>query len=70
MMPEPQKPSHRSLIGMLGLIIGLTLYAFLAAAIGDLMVKWPLAIQMIYYLVAGLVWLIPAKKVIYWMGGQ
>lgn len=70
MMPQQQKPSHRSLIGMLGLILGLTLYAFLAAAIGDLMVEWPMAVQMIYYLIAGLIWLIPAKKVIYWMGGQ
>lgn len=70
MMPEPEKPSSRSLIGMLGLIIGLTLYAFAAAAIGDLMADWPLAIQMIYYLIAGLIWLIPAKKVIYWMGGK
>lgn len=70
MTKEHQKPSSRSLIGMATMIIGLTLYAFLAAGIGNLMDDWHLAIQMTYYLIAGLVWIYPAKKLLEWMGGQ
>lgn len=65
---EPERPALRSLIGMIGMIVGLTLYAFLAAGVGNLLSDMNLAIQMTYYLVVGLLWIIPAKKLIYWMG--
>lgn len=70
MEPQNNKPSPRSFIGMVILLTGLSLYAFLAAGIGNLMSDWHLAIQMIYYLVAGLIWIIPVKKLLAWMGGQ
>ena len=70
MSNDQQKPSSRSFIGMATMIIGLTLYAFLAAGIGNLIGDWHWALQMIYYLVAGLIWLYPAKKLLQWMGGQ
>lgn len=70
MTKEHQKPSSRSFLGMATMIIGLTLYAFLAAGIGNLMADWHLAFQMTYYLIAGLAWLYPAKKLLQWMGGQ
>ena len=66
-MSQP-KPSSRSLIGMFVLILGLTLYAFAAAAIGDIIEPWPLAIEMIFYLIAGILWIIPAKRILEWMG--
>lgn len=65
---QPERPALRSLIGMIGMIVGLTLYAFLAAGVGNLLSEFHLSIQMLYYLVVGLIWIIPAKKVIYWMG--
>lgn len=70
MTKEHRKPSNRSLIGMTAMIIGLTLYAFLAAGVGNLMDDWHLALQMPYYLIAGLIWIYPAKKLLEWMGGQ
>lgn len=62
------RPSSRSLIGMFVLIFGLALYAFAAAAIGDIIEPWPLAIEMIFYLIAGILWIFPAKKILEWMG--
>ena len=70
MSNEQNKPSPRSGIGMLILIVGLTLYAFLAAGIGNLLDDFGLTIQMIYYLIAGIVWIFPVKKLLQWMGGQ
>lgn len=66
----PEKPSSRSAIGMFALIFGLTAYAFMAAAVGELLGDMSLAVQTVYYLVAGLLWIWPAKKLIFWMGGK
>ncbi|MBL4788196.1 MAG: DUF2842 domain-containing protein [Kordiimonadaceae bacterium] len=63
----PQRPATRSLTGMLILIIGLTAYAFLIAAIGDLMVDWHLAILSVYYLITGVAWIFPVGKLLRWM---
>ncbi len=52
------------------LLIGLTLYAFLAAGIGGLISDWHLAFQMIYYAIAGLIWILPVKRLLQWMGGH
>lgn len=65
---QHERPALRSLIGMTGMIVGITLYAFLAAGVGNLLSELHLSIQMFYYLVVGLIWIIPAKKLIYWMG--
>jgi len=62
-----ERPSARSLIGMLGMILGLTAYAFGAAAIGDMISDWPLAVTSIYYLIAGVLWIYPAIKILHWM---
>ena len=59
-----ERPRLTNLLGMAGLMTGLMLYAFLAAAIGDRMVDWPLAVQMVYYAAAGIIWIWPAKKVL------
>tara|TARA_R110002096_G_scaffold292243_4_gene486728 strand:+ start:822 stop:1037 length:216 start_codon:yes stop_codon:yes gene_type:complete len=64
---DQERPSSRSLIGMLGMILGLSAYAFGAAAIGDMISHWPLAITSVYYLIAGIAWLYPAIKILRWM---
>ena len=63
----PIRPSSRSLVGMLLLIGGLGAYAFLVAALGDLLISMPLAIQVIYYLVAGIIWILPVRRLLQWM---
>ncbi|WP_262691064.1 DUF2842 domain-containing protein [Kordiimonas aestuarii] len=62
------KPATRSLWGMLALISGLTAYAFLAAGIGSMLSESSLVIQTIYYLIAGILWIFPARKILEWMG--
>ncbi len=65
---QNERPSVRSLIGMFVLIFGLMAYAFSAAAIGDLIADWPLAIEVVYYTIAGILWIFPARKILEWMG--
>ncbi len=65
-----ERPSPRSFWGMMALIFGLMAYAFLAGGIGSMLNETSLVIQTIYYLIAGLAWIWPAKKLIFWMGGK
>ncbi|TNE61878.1 MAG: DUF2842 domain-containing protein [Alphaproteobacteria bacterium] len=67
-MSGAERPSVRSYVGMLILIVGLTLYAFAAAALGDLLIGWPILVQTLYYLVAGIVWIFPVKYLFGWIG--
>jgi len=64
------RPSPRSFWGMLILLIGLGSYAFGAAAIGDLLVDMPVALQVLYYLIAGIVWIFPVKYLLKWMAAK
>ncbi len=63
-------PRLKKLIGTLVLIVFLAVYALLAMAIG---VRIPTAShlgQWVYYVVAGLLWVIPAGAIITWMQRQ
>ncbi|WP_374765173.1 DUF2842 domain-containing protein [Yunchengibacter salinarum] len=62
-----EKPRWRNYLGMALLLIGLAIYAFTVAAIGGAMVDWHLAVQTLFYLVTGIVWIFPAIKLMKWM---
>ena len=64
---EQERPANRSIYGMLIIIFGLATYAFLVAALGDLLIETHLAVQVIYYLVTGIVWIFPVGKLLRWM---
>ena len=61
------KPSGRNLIGTAILLLGLSVYAFIAAAIGNLIDQWWLPVQVTYYVLAGIIWIFPARRLFVWM---
>ena len=64
------EPTWRIPVGILGLIIGLIVYALVIARyVPDLIAGWPVAMQTLVYLVLGLVWLLPLKRFLVWMEG-
>ncbi len=64
---QDYKPNPRNLLGIFIFLIGLSLWAFAAAAIGDTLVNLHIAVQMIWYAVAGISWIFPAIKLFAWM---
>lgn len=61
-------PPFRRAVGSLSLLVFLLVYVFFAMAIGDLIVaSKPGWVQFIYFVVAGLVWVLPAGWLIRWM---
>lgn len=58
----------RKLIGTVALLVFLTLYALLAMAVAMvLQVNESKFVEFGYYIVAGLLWVIPAAGIISWM---
>jgi hypothetical protein len=50
------------LIGTVGIIV----YIAVVVALGDVIIRQHWAIQMFYYVFFGIIWVIPAKRLIIW----
>ena len=62
------QPTWRIPVGVLALVLALTIYGIvIAAVIGPLMASWPALAQTPVYLVLGLVWLLPLRRYLIWM---
>ena len=59
--------SVRKLIGTVATITFILLYIFFAASLGNLVVTKHWAIQTIFFLVLGLLWIFPVMAIIRWM---
>ncbi|WP_246270693.1 DUF2842 domain-containing protein [Hongsoonwoonella zoysiae] len=61
-------PRLRKFIGMIVLVVFVTSYALLAMVIGDITLQQSSTLtRFTYFAVAGLVWVIPAGAIIWWM---
>jgi len=66
-------PSFRKLIGMVFLVVFVVVYAFTAMVIGDMTLQQSShLLRFAYFAVAGLLWVVPAGAIIWWMekGGK
>lgn len=61
------KPTLRIPIGVIGLIVGLILYAFGVLLLSPWIERLPVLAQTIVYLVLGVAWLLPLKRFLIWM---
>lgn len=61
------KPSWRKPVGILALLVALALYAMLAVTLLAPVSGWPILAQMIVYLIAGTVWILPLGRFLQWM---
>ncbi len=58
----------RQVIGAAGLLLFIPFYALIAMRLAtDLVLDASILVQTLYFLVAGLLWVIPAGGIIYWM---
>lgn len=57
----------RKLLGTVATVVFLLVYVFFAAVLGDAVVTKHWAIQTIFFLVLGLVWIFPVMAIIRWM---
>ena len=62
------EPTWRIPVGILGMLLGLAIYAALIAHyLSPLIGGWPVLAQMLAYVALGLLWLTPMKPFLKWM---
>ena len=61
------EPSGRKLAGIAAILLLIVVWAFLVASAAHVVGDWPVLVQAIVYLVAGIVWILPLKPLLRWM---
>lgn len=65
-MTDPQ-PSWRKPFGILLIILLIVAWAGLVASLSPWVGEWPVLVQGVFYVVAGIVWILPLKPLLRWM---
>ena len=61
------EPSGRKLVGIAGIIFLIAIWAFLVATAAHFIENWHVLTQAIAYMVAGIIWILPLKRLLRWM---
>jgi hypothetical protein len=61
------EPSWRKPAGIFAIIGLITLWAVLIASLAGEVGTWPVLLQAIFYLAAGIAWVLPLKPLLKWM---
>lgn len=65
-LPPRERASVRGLIGIIILIVALIIYAILAVELALIILPDNLFIELIYYVVTGIIWIFPAMALLRW----
>jgi len=63
----PPEPSWRKPVGMLSLLAYLAVYALIVSSFADELATLPKFVVWLFYLVAGVAWVLPLKPLFLWM---
>src|SRR3546814_12496657 len=64
MQPEP---SWRKPAGILLILLLIAFWAAIIVSLSPWVGRWPILVQAIFYLIAGIVWIMPLKPLLRWM---
>ncbi len=57
----------RKLTGIAGLLALIALWALLIASLAGTVGDWPVLVQAVFYLVTGIIWILPLRPLLRWM---
>jgi hypothetical protein len=66
-MARPPSPTYRTLAGILLILLFIVIWATFVASLAHLVGGWPILVQAAYYLVMGIIWIIPLKPLVRWI---
>ena len=61
------EPSPRKLLGITLILLLIVVWAAFVASLARTVGGWPILVQAIFYLMMGLVWIMPLKPVVRWI---
>ena len=60
------EPRYRPTAAIFMILAVIAVWAVLIASLSGLVSRWPSAIQALFYIVAGIVWILPLKPILRW----
>ena len=66
-MPRTARPSARPLAGTALILLLIVVWTAFVASLARVVGQWPVLVQALYYLVMGIVWIIPLKPLVRWI---
>lgn len=60
------EPSWRKGAGITAILLLILFWAVLVASLSNLVGDWPILVQALFYLVMGIVWIVPLKPLVRW----
>lgn len=67
LVPARMTPSTRPIIGIALILLLIMLWAALVASLAPFVGTWPVLVQAPFYLIMGIVWIIPLKPLVRWV---
>lgn len=61
------EPSSRKLVGVALILLLIVFWAAFVASLAPFVGRWPILVQAAFYLVMGIIWIIPLKPLVRWM---
>ena len=61
------EPSYRKLVGIAAILLMIVILMTFVAALAQVVWQWPVLVQAAFYLVMGIVWIIPLKPLLRWI---
>lgn len=61
------QPSWRKPAGIFAILLLIAGWAVLVASLSASIARWPALVQAVFYLVAGLAWIVPLKPLLRWI---
>ena len=65
--PDPTRPSWRKPAGIAAILLLIATWAWLVATVADLLPAMPWPVRALFFIVAGIVWILPLKPLLRWM---
>ena len=63
----PDEPSWRKPAGIALILLLIIIWAVVVASVAELLVCLPWPVHAIYYVVVGIIWILPLKPLLQWM---
>jgi hypothetical protein len=61
------EPSWRKPAGIFAILALIAVWAVLVTSLSTFVGRWPVLIQAIFYLIAGIAWILPLRPLLRWM---
>jgi predicted membrane channel-forming protein YqfA (hemolysin III family) len=61
------EPSWRKPVGVFAIIALIAVWSILVASLSGSVGRWPVLAQALFYLVAGIAWILPLKPLLQWI---